>query len=123
MIAFLHRRSPEKGAEALWDQETVNKDDLPNLRASSDLAYAMWHRETTEQNRENIQRFIAIGITNKETWVMISRALDLEDPEDWLGTPTYADRRKFVFFHPDHEDAAEETEAAYALLGKSAHAH
>ena len=81
----------------------------------------MWHRETTEQNRQNVQKFMAVGITNKETWVIISRALDLEDPEDPLGTLAYAQRRKFAFFHPDHKDAEEETEAAYALLGECAH--
>lgn len=77
---------------------------------------------TTELNRQSVRKFMAVGITDKETFIIISRTLELTDEEDFLGTPNYTDRRKFVFFHPDHEDAAEESEAAYALLGNSTHA-
>ncbi|KAF1363731.1 hypothetical protein EJ07DRAFT_173638 [Lizonia empirigonia] len=116
LISFLHRVSPAKAAEDTWDTSNIRSSELPQLRSSSDLAYGMWHRETTEENRASIKMFVALGIINKETWVIISRALGLGYPDDYYGTPEWPGRQ-FRFLFNSVNPLDEETEAALALLG------
>ena len=78
----------------------------------------MWHRETTIENPKNINMFIATGIVNRETWVIISRALELQGPEDYYGTPAWPGKR-FVVYDEVNDPSGKGTQAALALLGWS----
>ncbi|KAJ4993440.1 hypothetical protein SVAN01_00988 [Stagonosporopsis vannaccii] len=117
LIAFIHRTSPKYAAKETWNRESIADADLPKLRATSDLAWGMWHRETTEENRKNIKCFLSTSIINEQTQIIVSRALNLENPEDGSGTPRWPGK-DFEFHNPD-DVSGEMTEAAYALLGSN----
>lgn len=122
LISFLHVVSPVKAAEDTWGTSNIRSSELPQLRTSSDLAYGMWHRETTEENRASIKMFVALGNINQETWVIISRALGLGNPSHYYGTPEWPGRQ-FTFLFNSVNPFDEETEAALALLGTSHYLH
>lgn len=116
MIVFINRMSPKYAAKSLWNRDSVTDAELPKLRATSDLAYGMWHRETTEAIRKDIKYLMATSIVNDETNVITSRALGLANPEDYFGTPRWPGR-DFVFYDSENDPTGERTSAAFALLG------
>lgn len=84
-------------------------DDLPKLRASSDVAWGFWNRQAAG-NLRNVKMIMAMTINNDETQeVIIPRALravndDDEEVKEWPGTD-------FDVGNEEHEQAAQ------ALIG------
>ncbi|KAG9193459.1 hypothetical protein G6011_03494 [Alternaria panax] len=76
-ILFLRRGSAEHEARSLWnirDQDSVPRDELPALRASSDIAWAFWKRTTDTLGKINF--FVSMSITNGDTEKVIDRVLE-----------------------------------------------
>ena len=87
-VYFLHRRSPEKGAEILWDESTPDPAALPKLRSSSDLAFGLWNR-VPAPNGQKIEKFMSVNIVNEDAEEIIKRALeniDVDEVQEWPGT-------------------------------------
>jgi hypothetical protein len=91
IVYFLHRRSPEKGAEILWELPEYTKPDpaaLPKLRSSSDLAFGLWNR-VPAPNGQKIEKFMSVNIVNEDAEEIIRRALekvDVDGVQGWPGT-------------------------------------
>lgn len=58
---------------------------------------------------------MATTVVNEQTQVIVSRALNLENPEDPAGTPRWPGK-DFIFYDPA-DPSGEQAKAAYALLG------
>lgn len=74
---FLRRGSAELEARSLWgilDEDPVPLDELPALRASSDIAWAFWRR--TADRLDKINFFVSMSITNSDTEKVIDRVLE-----------------------------------------------
>jgi hypothetical protein len=110
IVYFLQRKSPDKAAQDLWQVFEPASEDLPKLRASSDVVWGFWNRMAAS-NLKNLKMIMAMTITNDETSeVIIPRALkviddDLDEVQEWPGTD-------FVVANEAHEKAAQ------ALIGK-----
>lgn len=89
VVYFLHRRSPEKGAELLWELSGDTKPDsaaLPKLRSSSDLAFGLWNR-VPALNGQKIEKFMSVNIVNEDAEEIIKRALAEVDADEVQGWP------------------------------------
>jgi hypothetical protein len=85
-VYFMNRKSPESAAKETWWDMNPAKDDLPALRASSDIAWGLWNRMSCGSN---INKFFSMHIVNEETMSLIRRALNAKDVEQatrWPGT-------------------------------------
>jgi hypothetical protein len=76
--------------------------------------YGLWHRETDQDNRQNIEKFMSVAVVNEETLVIMSHAMKLSNPEKAYDAPPWPGRGFELKFEEGRE---EETEAALALLG------
>jgi hypothetical protein len=88
IVYFLHRRSPEKGAEILWDNPSPDLTALPKLRSSSDLAFGLWNR-VAASGGQKIEKFLSVNIVNEDAEEIIARALDkvkVDEVQGWPGT-------------------------------------
>jgi len=103
--------SPEQGAADLWNlrPEQVDKADLPKIRSSSDLAWALWNRVPGEPK---IKMIMALQIVNTQTAeTIIAKAFEAVGEMElkrWPGTE--------IVVGSDNEA---EAEAALALIGTS----
>lgn len=87
IVYFLHRRSPEKGAEILWgDTPKPDPAALPKLRSSSDLAFGLWNRVPAPDGQK-IEMFMSVNIVNEDAEEIIKRALDTIDADEVRGWP------------------------------------
>ncbi|KAI4938950.1 uncharacterized protein J4E92_000231 [Alternaria infectoria] len=109
ILYFLNRMSPEQGAADLWNlrPEQVDKADLPKIRSSSDLAWALWNRVPGEPM---IKMIMALQIVNTQTAeTIIPKALEAVGETElkrWPGTEIVVG-----------SDNDAEAEAALALIG------
>ena len=107
--------SPEQGAADLWNlkPEQVDKADLPKIRSSSDLAWALWNRVPGEPK---IKMIMALQVVNTQTAdTIIPKALEavgVTELKRWPGTEIVV----------GSENEAE-AEAALALIGTSFFLH
>lgn len=88
IVYFLHRRSPEKAAEMLWDEPSPDPAALPKLRSSSDLAFGLWNRVHASDSQK-IEKFMSVNIVNEDAEEIIKRALetaDVDEVQSWPGT-------------------------------------
>ncbi|KAF9699865.1 hypothetical protein EKO04_002094 [Ascochyta lentis] len=88
IVYFLHRRSPERGAEILWNVPSPDLSALPKLRSSSDLAFGMWNR-VPSLNGQKIVKFMSVNIVNEDAEEIIKHALqmvDVDEVQPWPGT-------------------------------------
>ncbi|KAF1844423.1 uncharacterized protein K460DRAFT_250326, partial [Cucurbitaria berberidis CBS 394.84] len=69
--------SPQSAARTLWyaGRKDANPDDLPRLRALSDILWAFWTRENSA-NVMQIRYFFVLGITNDQTNQLIASCLE-----------------------------------------------
>ena len=77
-ILFLNRGSPQAEARETWgirDDDPVPLDELPALRASSDIAWAYWNRIQDGDKLNKIKFFASMSIINSETEQVIDRIL------------------------------------------------
>ncbi|KAF1360403.1 hypothetical protein EJ07DRAFT_114939 [Lizonia empirigonia] len=110
IVYFLHRRSPEKAAEMLWDESSPDPAALPKLRSSSDLAFGLWNRVSASDSRK-IEMFMSVNIVNEDAEEIIKRALetvDVDEVQPWPGTDfdTTADAGKALLGSPNGLGAA-----------------
>ncbi|KAF1932409.1 uncharacterized protein M421DRAFT_403266 [Didymella exigua CBS 183.55] len=110
IVYFLHRRSPEKGAEILWDDPKPAPAALPKLRSSSDLAFGLWNR-VPAPNGQKIEKFMSVNIVNEDADEIIKRALkkvNVDEVEGWPGTDfdTTTDAGKALLGSPNGLGAA-----------------
>jgi hypothetical protein len=85
-IYFLDRASPASEARVLWDivhGDPVPADQLPALRASSDIAWGFWNR-FGGHNLGNINGFFSVSVVNHETKIIIEEALKRKGLVDWV---------------------------------------
>lgn len=85
---FLHRRSPEKAAELLWDDLSPDPAALPKLRSSSDLAFGLWNR-VFAPNGQGVEKILSVNIVNEDAEEIIRRALEIlgvDEVQSWPGT-------------------------------------
>jgi len=77
--------SPKTAARNLWNKDPL-PEELPKLRALSDLMWGVWNRDNP--NTKNIRYFWAQGVANRNTKALIARALKGVDKklEKWPGT-------------------------------------
>ncbi|KAI4697456.1 uncharacterized protein J4E84_000586 [Alternaria hordeiaustralica] len=103
-IYGLFLESPQASAKTIWGGGTKepNKDDLPQLRAFSDIIWGFWVRNNP--NIKNIRYFFMIAISNEVTNQIIASCLRDRNTElsEWPGT-----------------DFSTTTDQGHALLGKS----
>ncbi|KAG9204157.1 hypothetical protein G6514_001795 [Epicoccum nigrum] len=88
IVYFLHRVSPEKGAEMLWDNPSPDPAALPKIRSSSDLTFGLWNRVAASDGNK-IEKFVSMNIVNEDAEDIIKRALEtvhLDDVQAWPGT-------------------------------------
>ncbi|CAO2652640.1 Nn.00g009230.m01.CDS01 [Neocucurbitaria sp. VM-36] len=80
--------SPKSSASALWygGRKDASPDDLPHLRALSDVLWGFWNRENS--NVKNIRYFLVLGISNDLTNQLIASCLQKvgKDLSEWPGT-------------------------------------
>jgi hypothetical protein len=102
-IYGLFLESPQASAKTIWGggKTEPNKDDLPQLRAFSDILWGFWVRNNP--NVKNIRYFFMIGISNDLTNQIIASCLHGANKElsEWPGT-----------------DFSTATDQGHALLGK-----
>lgn len=104
--------SPEFAALDNWDVKQVNKNELPKLRALSDLLWVMWENTARQALMGNIKHFMVFFISNDETApVIISRALKAVGVAD--GQPKVVPGMDVIV----GGDRPGEHEAAEALIG------
>ncbi|KZM28694.1 Mitochondrial import inner membrane translocase subunit tim8 [Ascochyta rabiei] len=111
LVYFIHRESPESAAEEHWKRKPA-ANELPALRASSDIAWGMWNRVASADLR-NLNYFMAVQVINPETQYIMQRALEQHNVAvvpAWPG-------KDFEFAVPNGRE--HEMEAALALLGSS----
>jgi hypothetical protein len=77
IIYFSSRTSPENGAKNLWQVDTVNPEDLPALRSSSDIAWGFWNRL---QGLTAVKYFMSMTVVNGETRKMMRLAHEYYTP-------------------------------------------
>ncbi|KAF3054125.1 hypothetical protein E8E11_011824 [Didymella keratinophila] len=114
VVYFIHRESPEHTAETYWKRKP-NANELPALRASSDIVWAvMWNR--VAQGSRKLNYFMSVSVINTESEVIMERIMqhfNMAAVPPWPG-------RDFEFAvkgsNPSDDDLAE-MEAALALLG------
>jgi len=103
-IYGLFLESPQASAKTIWGGGTKepNKNDLPQLRAFSDIIWGFWVRNNP--NIKNIRYFFMIAISNEVTNQIIASCLRDRNTElsEWPGT-----------------DFSTSTDQGHALLGKS----
>jgi hypothetical protein len=88
IVYFLHRLSPEKSAEILWNNPSLDPAALPKIRSSSDLVFGMWNR-VAAPNGNKIEKFISMNVINEDAEEIINRALEtvhVDDVQPWPGT-------------------------------------
>jgi hypothetical protein len=88
IVYFLHRLSPEKSAEILWNNPTPDPAALPEIRSSSDLVFGLWNR-VAAPNGNKIEKFISMNVINEEAEEIIKFALEtvhIDDVQPWPGT-------------------------------------
>ncbi|KAI4922472.1 hypothetical protein J4E90_000903 [Alternaria incomplexa] len=87
-IYGLFLESPQASAKTIWGGGTKepNKDDLPQLRAFSDIIWGFWVRNNP--NIKNIRHFFMIAISNEVTNQIIASCLRDRNTElsEWPGT-------------------------------------
>lgn len=84
LIAF-ERKSPAQ--EGKHHNPPISGDDLPALRASSDLLWGIWQMVTGQPDKaKNLQSLFSISITNEEALSIIKRALGDDKLKAWPGT-------------------------------------
>jgi hypothetical protein len=102
-IYGLFLESPQSAAKALWFGGTKDpaKDDLPQLRAFSDVLWGFWNRDN--DNVGNIRYFFMIGVSNDLTNNLIAFCLRNAKKQlsKWPGT-----------------EFSTATDEGYALLGE-----
>lgn len=106
-IFALNRKGAAKAAQGLWRKKPQVKE-LPHIRSSSDISWALWVRavrNTPGARPQDIKYLCNMMIINKETNQLIKRAMQtltspLEGPIGWPG-----------------HDFSMDTEAGKALLG------
>jgi hypothetical protein len=76
IIYFIHRESPGTRAESYWSYKP-HKDELPALRLSSDVAWAIWNREVNRKrkNLNGITKFMSMTVLNDDTEEIIAQAI------------------------------------------------
>ncbi|KAF3045874.1 hypothetical protein E8E12_002891 [Didymella heteroderae] len=116
-IFFLDVKSAASAAEDLWYPRNPRSEELPQLRAISDISWASWNRAwmdrpENERGLGNINYFIIHNIVNIETGYLIEKALRVYGAED--GQPQVAALPQWpgLDFHV-------ESEAGKALLGSA----
>lgn len=90
-IFFLDVESAAKAAEVNWKPQVPAAEELPKLKAISDISWGFWNRAwmkrpTNERKLGDINYFIVHNIVNEETEVLISKAMELHLGDD--GSPT-----------------------------------
>ena len=93
MVFFLSRRSAIEAAKSLWGQGVPYEDELPALRANSDLAWAFWNRAAYSNTITGIW---SIFVTNQLTRSVLNLAFMTYTPppgqqrvdgiQEWPGT-------------------------------------
>jgi hypothetical protein len=112
IVMFLHRKSPEVSAKELWKVDSPPPEQLPLLRSSSDIAWALWNR-VAGPNVRNIKYFMALTVVNVQTKTIVVpralKAMGVADgvPKNWPGTGFKV--------NSDNDD---ERKAADALIGE-----
>jgi hypothetical protein len=80
--------SPQSSAKALWfaGSKDPAKDDLPQLRAFSDVLWGFWNRDN--DNVQNVRYFFMIGVSNDMTNNIIASCLRNAKKQlsEWPGT-------------------------------------
>lgn len=98
-------QSPETAAKSYsgWKTDKIDRNDLPQLRALSDLLWGLWNRDNADV--KNIKYFFMIGIINVATNALMATALKKENAalNAWPGVKI-----------------SMETDQGKAMLGKSA---
>ncbi|CAA9963121.1 hypothetical protein PTMSG1_06489 [Pyrenophora teres f. maculata] len=74
IVYFINRMSPASMAEDIWGVPSVRPDELPKLRASSDIAWGIWRRRSNDL--ANINYFFSLDIANADTGRIIARAVE-----------------------------------------------
>ncbi|KAJ4373529.1 Mitochondrial import inner membrane translocase subunit tim8 [Didymella sp. IMI 355093] len=117
LVYFIHRQSPEDAAEEHW-QRKPNANELPALRASSDIAWGMWNRVV--QGSQKLNYFMAVQIVNAESHFIMKRAIEqfnIKEVPPWPGKDfEFAVKGKDPSGNVPDDDLLE-MEAALALLG------
>ena len=73
-IMAMKRYGPkEKAAERV---PPVPQDQLPDLKASSDIMGVLWRDLAPSQNQDKIKFFITLSVENDDTLEILRRALD-----------------------------------------------
>jgi hypothetical protein len=92
----VHRKAPHNAASELWkdrprdedfDLVDVTSDQLPALRASSDIAWGFWNRGSA-QDIKNIQKIMSLTVINDDTLAIIKKALKKWEPPEGQKKPT-----------------------------------
>ncbi|KAF1928402.1 uncharacterized protein M421DRAFT_160407 [Didymella exigua CBS 183.55] len=117
LVYFIHRQSPEDAAEEHWKRRPTG-DELPALRASSDIAWGMWNR--VAEGSQKLNYFMAVQIVNTESQYIMSRAMQQFNTDEippWPGKDF-----EFAVKGKDQDGNMPESEllrmeAALALLG------
>ncbi|KAF2028243.1 hypothetical protein EK21DRAFT_114017 [Setomelanomma holmii] len=81
VLYFLHRVSPQSTAQKLWGR-VPSSDELPTLRASSDIAWSFWncHMDQDKKPIKDITKIFSMSVTNVETMGIIRKALSEWEP-------------------------------------------
>lgn len=85
VIMTMIRKSPME-APKTWDM-IIPPDKLPELRVSSDIAFAMWQMvvEHFKADITNIKYLLNLMVSNPDTLAVVARALNGEQPKGWPG--------------------------------------
>jgi hypothetical protein len=86
-IFFLDVESAAKAAEINWKPEVPTAEQLPKLKAISDISWGFWnrawmHRPASERKLGNINYFIVHNIANEETETLINKAMEVHVGDD-----------------------------------------
>lgn len=113
LITFVDVHSPKTQATRLWGG-VPNSGDLPALRALSDIAWGLWYRDCSDQQRPlaGISKIISVNIANDDTDTIIDEALSKWTPPPGYQRPSSIPPWPGITFDTS-------TEAGLALLGKS----
>jgi hypothetical protein len=123
IVHWLDVKSPEHAAMDNWGVDSVQPDELPKLRALSDLTWGTWEKVVRKEVDDktlltNIKYFMVHSINNEITApIIIPRALHIIGAED--GREIWPDRDVLVGGNPGSPDEQRlaEHEAAKALIG------
>ncbi|KAF9696050.1 hypothetical protein EKO04_006280 [Ascochyta lentis] len=77
VIIAMDRRSPKSAGKKR--SPVIEGDDLPALRASSDIAWLVWKK--LSKDVQNLNYFLSLSICNEETQTIVSRAIQEYMPE------------------------------------------